>query len=376
MWRFLLISLIIIIAYVIDYVCAHILVPTIKRITERTKIQWDDILLSERVVRAFCNILPPLILTFALPFTLSGRIEEIVMRCCTAYIIVFVVRFFCVVVSAVFELFRIKKGVRAQSLKGIAQTIQVIICILGIILIISTIVNKSPLYLITGLGAMATVLMLIFQDSIKGLVAGIQLSANNMMQPGDWITVPKCNADGIVIDVTLNTVKVRNYDNTIITIPPYMLVNDSFQNWRGMSESQGRRIARSLNLDMHSVRFCTVTELEHYKAAGYLPEEAALGVATNLQAYRAFLMRYLQHHPAINTELTLMVRQLAPTAEGLPLQIYCFSRSKVWADYENLQSELMEYLMASLAEFGLGLFQRASAHDAYLIGKETLKTQF
>lgn len=373
-WRLVLIVLIIVVAYVIDYVCAHVLVPTIKKITERTKIEWDDILLSEKVVRAFCNILPPLILTFALPFTLSGRVEEVMMRCCSAYIVVVVCRFFCVVVSAIFELFMAKKGVKAQSLKGIAQTIQVIICAFGAILIVSTLINKSPVVLITGLGAMAAVLMLVFQDSIKGLVAGVMLSANDMMRPGDWITVPKCNADGVVIDVSLNTVKVRNYDNTIITIPPYMLVNDSFQNWRGMSESDGRRIMRSINIDMHSVRFLTRDELQRYQEQGLLPMTVQPGEATNLQVYRAHLMRYLRLHPAVNSAMTLLVRQLAPTAEGLPLQVYCFSRSKVWADYEELQSQLFEYIAASLPLFGLGVYQRVGAYDNYLIGKESLKS--
>jgi miniconductance mechanosensitive channel len=374
-WRLVLIVVIIIVAYVIDYLSAHFLVPTIKKITERTKIEWDDILLSEKVVRAFCNILPPLILTFALPFTMSGRLLEILLRCCSAYIIVIVCRFCCVVVSAIFDLFMAKKGVKAQTLKGVAQTIQVIICIFGAILLVSTLINKSPLVLITGLGAMAAVLMLVFQDSIKGLVAGIQLSANDMMRPGDWITLPKCNADGVVIDVTLNTVKVQNYDNTIITIPPYMLVNDSFQNWRGMQEGNGRRITRSVNIDMHSIRFLRPEELQRYQEQGLLPSTAQPGEVTNLQAYRAHLMRYLRLHSGVNSAMTLLVRQLAPTSEGLPLQVYCFSRSKVWAEYEGLQSEIVEYVAASLPQFGLGVYQRVGAYDDYLIGKETLKSE-
>jgi miniconductance mechanosensitive channel len=279
------------------------------------------------------------------------------------------------VVSAIFDLFMAKKGVKAQTLKGVAQTIQVIICIFGAILLVSTLINKSPLVLITGLGAMAAVLMLVFQDSIKGLVAGIQLSANDMMRPGDWITLPKCNADGVVIDVTLNTVKVQNYDNTIITIPPYMLVNDSFQNWRGMQEGNGRRITRSVNIDMHSIRFLRPEELQRYQEQGLLPSTAQPGEVTNLQAYRAHLMRYLRLHSGVNSAMTLLVRQLAPTSEGLPLQVYCFSRSKVWAEYEGLQSEIVEYVAASLPQFGLGVYQRVGAYDDYLIGKETLKSE-
>lgn len=366
--RLLLFAGVVIVAYLIDFICARFLVPMVKKLTERTRARWDDILLSEKVVRAFCNILPPLVLTVTLPLLLTGRWEHFLMRCCAIYIIVVVVRFLCVLISAIYDYFYIKNGVKVHSLKGIAQTVQIIFCVIGVILAVSTLIDKSPVFLISGLGAMAAVLMLVFQDSIKGLVAGIQLSANDMMRPGDWITLSKCNADGVVIDVTLNTVKVRNWDNTIITIPPYMLVNDSFQNWRGMSESGGRRITRSLNIDMHSIRFCTQKEILTYKEHGFLPANAKEGVATNLQAYRSFLLKYLKHHPEVNSQLTLLVRQLAPGAEGLPLQIYCFSRSKIWAEYEDLQSRLIEFLAASLPDFGLYVYQRTSAYDTLLTG--------
>lgn len=366
--RLLIIAGIVIAAYLIDFFCARCLVPMVKKLTKKTRAQWDDILLSGKVVRGFCNILPPLVLTFALPLLLSGKLEDLLLRCCAVYIIVIIIRFLCILISAIYDYFCVKNGAKVHSLKGIAQTIKIIFCVIGVILSVSTLIDKSPVFLISGLGAMAAVLMLVFQDSIKGLVAGVQLSANDMMRPGDWISLPKCNADGVVIDVTLNTVKVRNWDNTIITIPPYMLVNDSFQNWRGMSESGGRRITRSLNIDMHSIRFCTQEEIRKYVEQGFLPPDAEEGVATNLQAYRSFLLRYLRHHPEVNSELSVMVRQLAPAAEGLPLQIYCFSRSKVWVEYEDLQSRLIEFLAASLPDFGLYVYQRTSAYDSVLTG--------
>lgn len=367
--RLLLIAGVVVVAYLIDFTCARFLIPMVKKLTGKTRAQWDDILLSEKVVRAFCNILPPLVLTFTLPLLLTGKLEDLLVRCCAAYIIVIIIRFLCVLISAVYDYFCVKNGTKVHSLKGIAQTVKIIFCVIGVILTVSALIDKSPVFLISGLGAMAAVLMLVFQDSIKGLVAGIQLSANDMMRPGDWIALPKSNADGVVIDITLNTVKVRNWDNTIITIPPYMLVNDSFQNWRGMSESGGRRITRSLNIDMHSIRFCTQEEIRKYVERQFLPSNAKEGEVTNLQAYRSFLLRYLQHHPEVNTELTTMVRQLAPGPEGLPLQIYCFSRSKVWTEYEDLQSRLIEFLAASLPDFGLYVYQRTSAYDDKLIGE-------
>ncbi len=368
--RLLLIAGVIIVAYAIDFVCARFLIPLVKKLTGKTRARWDDILLSEKVVRAFSNILPPLVLTFALPLLLTGKAESILIRCCAVYIIIIITRFLCTLISALYDYFCVRRGTKVHSLKGIVQTVKIIVWVIGVILSVSTLIDKSPVFLISGLGAMAAVLMLVFQDSIKGLVAGIQLSANDMMRPGDWIALPKCNADGVVIDITLNTVKVRNWDNTIITIPPYMLVNDSFQNWRGMSESGGRRITRSLNIDMHSIRFCTPEELRKYVEQGFLPPHAKAGVATNLQAYRAFLLKYLQHHPEVHNQFTIMVRQLAPGAEGLPLQIYCFSRSTLWTEYEDLQSRLMEFLAASLPDFGLYVYQRTSAYDNRLTGEE------
>lgn len=368
LWRLLIVASVVVVAYLIDYLCAHLLVPAVKKVTQKTKAQWDDILFSEQVVRAFCNILPPVVLVCAFPLILAGRVEAVVMRLCSAYIILITVRALCVLISAIYDFFCMRHGNKVNSLKGIAQTAKIILWVIGIILVVSALFDKSPAYLITGLGAMATVLMLVFQDSIKGLVAGVQLSANDMMHPGDWITMPKAGADGVVIDVTLNTVKVRNWDKTIITIPPYMLVNDSFQNWRGMSESGGRRITRSLNIDMHSIRFCTAVEVKKYVEKGWLPKSARAGEATNLQAYRAFLTAYLRRHADVHDGMMILVRQLQPGPEGLPLQVYCFAATTEWVAYENLQSQLMEYVAASLPQFGLAVYQRTGAFDTQFLG--------
>ena len=214
--------------------------------------------------------------------------------------------------------------------------------------------------LLTGLGASAAVLMLVFKDSIMGFVSGIQLSANNMLKVGDWITMPKYGADGTVIEVTLNTVKIRNFDNTITTIPPYLLISDSFQNWQGMQESGGRRVKRSINIDMTSVRFCTPEMLDRYRKeiplmADYQPEEGR--VPTNSQVYRVYIERYLCSLPVVNQDLDLIISQKEATMYGVPIQVYFFSRNKIWKEYERIQSDIFDHLLAMVPKFDLKVYQ-------------------
>lgn len=342
-WRLLIVLGIVALSFLVDLLFAHLIIPAIKRLTSRTETQLDDILLSQKVCNAFSNILPPIVLSFALPFALNGTLEMIAGRLCNAYIIICVIRFLCVVVGAFYNLFVYTRGEKARSLKGLAQTLQIILTVLGIILVISTLLDKSPMILISGLGAMAAVMMLVFQDSIKGLVAGIQLSFNDMLAHGDWISMPSRNVDGVVTDITLTTVKVQNWDNTILTIPPYTLVTETFQNWKGMQQSTGRRLSRQICIDVNTVRFLD-------KASG----------RTNLQQYREELYKYLQQHPAINADMTLMVRQLKAGTEGIPVEIYAFTRTKVWEEYEAIQAQLVEYALAILPEYGLRAYQRGS----------------
>lgn len=233
----------------------------------------------------------------------------------------------------------------------------------GAVLILSILIGKDATAIFTGLGASAAVLMLIFKDSILGLVAGVQLSANDMLRPGDWISMPKYGADGDVIEVSLTTVKVRNFDKTITTIPPYALVSDSFQNWRGMRETGGRRIKRSVNIDLTTIHFCTENEKEVFIKKGWLNESDQPLQITNLKVFRDYLMTYLQQHPQTHKELMIMVRQLQPTPEGVPLELYCFTNTTVWADYERIQAEIFEHVIAMTAQFGLRLFQRPSGTD-------------
>lgn len=366
-WRLAIIFGIILAAYLVDFILSKLIIPGIRKITSKTETQADDILLSDKVCKSFSAIIPPVILTFALPFALRGNVQLIIERLTLIYIVVNVCRFLSTLISAFHELFIYRGHEKAKSLKGLFQTIQVSVWFVGAVAMVGILVDKSPLILLGGLGAFATVMMLVFQDSIKGLVAGVQLSVNEMVRPGDWISMPSRNVDGVVTEITLSTVKVRNWDNTVMTIQPYALLTETFQNWKGMKESDGRRITRQVNIDIHSVRFCTKSELTEWKKNGYLPVDAKEGYATNLQAFRSYMENYLRHNKAINHEMTLMVRQLTGSSEGIPLQIYCFSKTKVWEEYEGVQAQLVEFMLSSMSRFGIYPFQRSSGADKLLL---------
>lgn len=358
--RLILVSGIIAGAYLADLLMRYAIVPSLKRLARRTTTQWDDIMLSDRVCGAASALLPPIILAAALPYALQGWLGEVVSRLTLIYIVFNACRFVSALMHSVYNIFVYEERTRARSLRGIVQTLQIIVWIVGIIFIVSILLRRSPLYLIGGLGASAAVLMLVFQDSIKGLVAGIQLSLNDMVRVGEWICMPARGVDGIVTEITLSTVKVQNWDNTLLTIQPYSLLTDTFQNWRGMTDSDGRRITRTVRVSMHSVRFLDAAQVSRYQAQGYLPATARAGEATNLEAFRRCLCLHLRQMPEINTSMTLMVRQLDPTSEGIPVQVYAFSRTKEWGEYEELQARLVEYMVALMPQFGILVYQRSS----------------
>lgn len=358
--RLLIVIGIIIAAFLVDLLVRKLLVPGLRKIAAKTSTQWDDILLSEHVCKAASALLPPIVLAAAMPFVLQGMLEVIVSKLMLIYIIINACRLASALLSGVYNIFIYEEHKRARSLRGILQTLQTIVWIVGVILIISTLIDRSPLFLIGGLGASAAVMMLIFQDSIKGLVAGIQLSLNDMVRVGEWISMPSRGVDGVVTEITLSTVKVQNWDNTLLTIQPYSLLTDTFQNWRGMSESNGRRLTRSLNVSMHTIHFVDAEQLADYQSKGWLPESALAGVATNLEAYRGCLLKHLRQMPELNDEMTLMVRHLPATSEGIPVQVYAFSHTKVWEEYEEIQARILEYMLALLPQFGLAPYQRSS----------------
>lgn len=392
--RMIVILIILAIAYLADWVCRRGIIRAVRKITQRTKATWDDILFNDKVMNNFSHLIPPVIIYVLIPIAFPHDPETLafIHKLCMVYIIAVAIRFASVLLGVMFELINRRKEFRDRPMKGVYQIIQVGLFFIGIILIISVLIDKSPANLLAGLGASAAILMLVFKDTIIGLVSGIQLSANDMLRPGDWITMPKYNADGTVIEVTLNTVKVRNFDNTITTIPPYALVSDAFVNWRGMRDSGGRRVKRSVNIDMTSVRFCTAEMLARYKdivllkdyieakeeeISRYNAEHSVAGTVpangrrqTNLGVFRAYLERYLKSLPVVNKTLTCMVRQLQPTEKGIPLEVYFFSSEKDWVLYEGIQADVFDHILAVIPEFDLRVFQNPSGADmAALLGE-------
>ncbi|MBQ7998577.1 MAG: mechanosensitive ion channel [Bacteroidales bacterium] len=250
-----------------------------------------------------------------------------------------------------------KNKYKQKPIKGFLQILQIGIYFIGVILVVAAIIEKSPLGLLTGLGAFAAVLSFIFKDTILGFVAGIQLSYNDMVRPGDWIVIDNTLANGVVTDISLITVKIQNFDNTIINVPTYSLINTPFQNWRGMDESGGRRITLNFNIDMQSVRYCSSQELEKFSQYVIMPASKEKEQITNLQLYRMYLLKMILENPQINKELMVMIRYLQPGPQGIPVQIYCFSKNKSWVTYEGIQAAILEQAIASASIFGIKMFQ-------------------
>lgn len=365
--RLTLIALILLISYIITKLFRHLVIPAVHKITSRTKATWDDYLFNEKMMTSFCRMIPPIMFYLLLPFVFNNvpQVLDILLKGCLIYLVITTLMLVNSFLNSLYEISNEHETLRNRPLKGIYQMINLVAIGIGIILIISILIDQNAATILAGLGASAAVLMLIFKDSILGLVAGVQLSANDMLRPGDWITMPKYGADGDVLEVSLTTVKVRNFDKTITTIPPYALVSDSFQNWRGMRETGGRRIKRSIFIDMTTVHFCSEREKEMFASRGWIDEAQAKPETqvVNLYVFRNYLQNYLKEHPRTHKELMIMVRQMQPTSEGLPLEIYCFSNTTVWPEYEQIQGEIFDHILAVIPEFGLRIFQRPSGND-------------
>ena len=357
-------------ALVITFLCTklfrHIVIPIIHKITARTKAKWDDYLFNTEMMKAFSRMIPPIMLYTLLPFAFdqSPKLLDFTLKVCLIYLDIVTILLVGTFLNSLYNISSEHEKLRNRPLKGIYQMIKLITITIGIIILISILMDQDPTSILAGLGASAAVLMLIFKDSILGLVAGVQLSANDMLRPGDWITMTKYGADGYVIEVSLTTVKVQNFDKTITTIPPYALVSDSFQNWRGMRETGGRRIKRSINIDMNIVHFCTPEEIQGFIDKGLIDKKTNTnGKTVNLAIFRNYILNYLNNHPKVNKDLMIMVRQMQPASEGMPLEIYCFSDTPDWIPYEALQSEIFEHVMAMVQEFNLRIFQRPAGTD-------------
>ena len=384
---FLLVLIISLIAY---FIANRILVNAIRKFVKSTKSDWDDILLNRKLLNRFSHLVPAIILYVYAKNGLYSfpNWQPLILSIIYIYMIfigMFIINAF---MNALHEVYSTLPASKDRPIKGYIQTVIIIVFFIGSILIISIILGKSPTKLLASLGALAAILILVFKDSLLGLVSGIQLSANQMVKIGDWITMPSRNADGDVLEITLNTVKVQNFDKTIVTIPTYALISESFQNWKGMEETEGRRIARSVFIDLKTIKFCDNLMLEKFKKIklikDYIIEKQAeidehnisIGVEendrvsrrnlTNIGVFRKYCEIYLNKHPKLHhsdSPYTLLVRHMQPTEKGLPIQIYVFSKEQKWAKYEEVQADIFDHILAVIPEFELGIFQSPSSED-------------
>ena len=388
----------ILLAWISNWVVKKILVRGLHRALKTTAIGRDDVLSNSGVIRRLANVVPALILASGIKLVpgLSDALVAIVENVCGAFVILTVALAIGNVLTLINSIYERRPNSRTKPIKGYTQVIKIVIYALATILIIATLIDRSPLILLSGLGAMAAVLMLIFQDTILSLVASVQISSNDVVRVGDWVEMPQLSADGDVIDIALHTVKVRNWDNTITSIPTKKFMTDPFKNWRGMQESGGRRIMRSIMLDQQTVHFLDAEERQRLQRFGLLQdylkekqteidewneqleEQGKEPVnprrITNIGTFRAYVERYIKSHSGIHQNMTLIVRQLAPGAEGLPLQIYCFTNTVSWNAYEAIQSDLFDHMLSILPEFGLRVYQHPSGMDLRSLKPEALLT--
>ena len=360
---------------------------TIDSLIRRTNTDWDDALIERRVLHRLAHLVPGLVIYRLSPLALVGhaRLQEIADTGVQIYLVLTSMLVIDALMSTTVDIYRSTKTSREISIKGLIQFLKVILYFLCGVFVVSVLLGKSPFYLLSGLTALTAVLLLIFRDAILGLVAGIQLSVNRMVARGDWIEMPKYGADGDVLDVTLTTVKVQNWDKTITTIPTYSLISESFKNWRGMQDSGGRRIKRSVHIDISTVKFLDEQMIERFGKIQYITDHiehkkqelaeynelnqvdlshlANGRRMTNVGTFRAYVEAYLKNHPQISQEMTFLVRQLAPTPKGLPIEIYVFCKDKVWANYEAIQGDIFDHILAIIPVFDLQAFQEPAGKD-------------
>lgn len=355
-------ALLVILAIGLDYLCQAIFVGSMKKLAQHTHYQWDSLLLKRKVVHHLVHTIPGILVYALLPlaFIRGKGLLLLSQKICAVYIVFVLLLAINGFILVFLDMYNMRQVNKNRPIKGFMQVLQVLLFFIGGIVIIAILIGKSPASLFAGLGASAAILMLVFKDTILGFVAGIQLSANDMLRSGDWITVPGSNANGIVQEITLNTVKIQNFDNTISTIPPYTLVSASFQNWRGMVESGGRRVMKSIFLDLNTIKFCTPDMLNTFRKeipllADYKPDEGV--TPTNSQMFRVYVEKYLTSLPVVNTDLDLIISQLQSTEYGVPIQIYFFSRNKIWKEYERIQSDIFDHFFAMIPKFELKVYQ-------------------
>ncbi|MCB1020505.1 MAG: mechanosensitive ion channel [Bryobacterales bacterium] len=373
-------------AWIAAAVTRSVFVRIVDRIADRTRTHWDDALVNRRVFHWLAHLAPGLVIYSFAPAALdSPDVIEWVRKLAQIYMLVVGALSLDAALNAGHDIYRTFEVSKRIPIYAYVQVVKLLITLAAVIVTVSLLIDKSPLLLLSGLGAATAILLLVFKDTILGLVAGIQLVAQDMVRPGDWIEMAKYGADGDVEEITLNVVKIRNFDKTVTTIPTYALISDAFRNWRGMQESGGRRIKRALSIDLNTIGFLDDERYKRLtgikKLRPYLEErrreialyneeygDADLSPAngrrmTNIGAFRAYCQLYLREHPKIDTDMTFLVRQLAPTSTGLPIEIYVFSREQRWVQYEGIQADIFDHLIAVLPLFDLRAYQEPSGLD-------------
>jgi miniconductance mechanosensitive channel len=385
------IALLLIVALIADLIAKRQLIRLLRGLARRTQSTWDDALIDQQVFSRFAQIVPAVVVNFGakwIPGLPDGTVQ-VIENIALAYMALMIMLALGALMNAANSIYGQYPIAKDRPIKGYLQVAKIILYCIGAILIVSALLDRSPLLLLSGFGAITAVLMLVFRDTILSLVASIQLIGNDMVRVGDWIEMPDFNADGDVIDVALHTIKVQNWDKTITTIPTHKLISESFRNWRGMSDSGGRRIKRSLLLDQNSIRFLTDEETAKFKRFSLLKDyidekeqklatiNSALNVTeadqvnlsrlTNVGTFRAYVINYLRNRTDIKKSMTFLVRQLPPGADGLPIEIYIFTDTTEWVAYEGIQGDIFDHLLAIIPEFGLRVYQKPSGMDVRAI---------
>ena len=377
----IIILIIICLCIIAFLITKKVILRLILHFIENNSVEWDRVLVERKVFNKLTYIVPAIIVYLFAP-VFKGY-EDTIEKIVSTYILIIIVQVISALLDCVDDVYNTFPISKTRPIKGLLQVVKIAAYIITAIIIIANLIGESPIILLSGIGALAAVFSFVFRDSILGLVAGIQLTANDMLRIGDWIELPKYGVDGSVEEISLVTVRVKNFDNTIVSIPAYTLVSDSFKNWRAMQDSGGRRIKRSINIDTSSIRFCTDEMIEKFKKIEYIRDyiiekekeieeynkshdlESPVNGRrlTNIGVFRVYLTRYLKHHPKIHQGMTQMVRQLAPGENGLPIEIYAFTNDVNWINYEGIQSDIFDHILAAAKEFGLGIFQNPSGSD-------------
>jgi miniconductance mechanosensitive channel len=375
-----------IIAYIGNTIAKRRILALVLLVVKRSQSGWDDVLHRHRVFERLVHLVPAVIVYLGISLVpgMSDDLISLTQRVTAAFMVVIGLLAAGAFLSAGNEIYDQGEISKTRPIKGYLQVAKIVMFVLGGVVILATLMNRSPLIFLSGIGAMTAVLLIVFKDTLLSLVASVQLTSNDMVRMGDWIEMPKYNADGDVIDMALHTVKIQNWDNTITTVPTSKFIDDSFKNWRGMTESGARRIKRSVAIDKSTIRFLTDAEIERLKGFVRLrpyiqqkeDELAAYNLSigedvgavnrrrlTNVGTFRTYIVEYLRHHPKIHQDRTLLVRQLAPGPHGLPIEIYAFTNDTAWVTYEDIQSDIFDHVIAILPEFGLRLFQHPTGED-------------